>query len=122
MNKTVGQIIFFSSIVAIGVGTVILVKRMKSTDGGASVGGKENFDSLLVNLGNIKPSHDAVSIKFNNNQNLANFFNNNRLAIYKGKDLVDKGTYSNGGKVIKMDSGKSANGSSVYDNLETVIK
>ena len=123
MNKTVGKIVFFTSLAAIATGIVLLVKRLNEDDSEDGSSGKQNFDALVKNLGTgVSAKDGVVSIQFNNKQNLANFYNNNRIAVFKGKELLGKGTYMNGGKTINMDNGKSATGASIYTNLNTIVQ
>lgn len=87
---------------------------------GSSEKPKNNFDSLINNLGaNVKPSKDnIVKVAFNKGNNFAQFYTNNRVVIFDAnKKIVAKGTYSDGGKTIKMDSGKNISSGSVWQNL-----
>lgn len=100
-----------------GIGYYFLVYKKK--DG-------NNFEDLLINLGStVKPNKDnIVSVKFNADKNLAQFYTNNRVVIFDNatKKVLNKGTYSDGGKTINMDDGKSANTNSVWGNLLEIIK
>lgn len=51
------------------------------------------------------------------------FFNNGRYFINKSSDKkeVQRGSYKLGGRIMKSDSGKSASGSSVFTNLNTLL-
>ena len=100
-----------------GLGYYFLVYKKK--DG-------NNFENLLTNLGtNVKPNKDnVVSVKFNADKNLAQFYTNNRVVIFDNatKKVLNKGSYSDGGKAINMDDGKSAYTDSVWGNLLEIIK
>ncbi len=102
----------------VGLGYYFLVYTKK-------VGKSDNFKSLLENLGStVKPNKDNVVItKFDGGKYLAQFYTNNRVVIFDSANkLLNKGTYSNGGKVINMDDGKSAYTDSVWQNLLDVVK
>lgn len=94
-----------------------LVSYKKSTK---SNSGEDDFELVKANLGGkFDDSNDVAITKFNNDKNIAQFYKNNRLAIFDAntKKLLKKGSYSNGGKVIKMDGGSELTNSSVWTNL-----
>ncbi|HWY11579.1 MAG TPA: hypothetical protein VN026_09655 [Bacteroidia bacterium] len=81
---------------------------------------QSSFGDLIANLGTaIKPSKDNILvIPFSNNKNFAQFYTNNRLIIFDAnKKVVTKGSYSDGGKSIVLDSGQTINSNSVWKNL-----
>jgi hypothetical protein len=93
----------------------------KDKEGGAT--NQENFDKVVSNLGVPKNGTDFLKYYFNNKKNIFVFFNNNRMYIADDKDnIISMGSYSDGGKSIILDNGKSANGSSVWTNLLTLLK
>lgn len=51
------------------------------------------------------------------------FFNNGRYFINKSSDKkeVQRGSYKLGGRIMKSDSGKSASGSNIFTNLNTLL-
>lgn len=80
----------------------------------------DDFELVKANLGGkFDDSSDIAATKFNGDKNVAQFYKNNRLAIFDAntKKLLKKGDYSNGGKVIKMDGGTELTNSSVWTNL-----
>lgn len=83
----------------------------------------DNFQSLQTNL-NAKPDTQGVVVApFNEKKNFAQFYNNNRVVIFRAdKSIVVKGTYQNGGKLITLDNGKEIEGGSVWGNLLQTIK
>jgi len=84
---------------------------------------KNNFNTLLANTG-IKVTKDNVlKVSFNNGKNFAQFYKNNRLIIFNQKnEIVVKGNYLDGGKVITLETGKEITGDSVFQNLLKTIK
>lgn len=85
--------------------------------------GNSNFKDLQKNLNANANSQGIIIIPFNSQKNKAQFYDNNRVVFFDDKDVViAKGSYSDGGKTITLDSGKSVTGSSVYTNLINVIK
>jgi hypothetical protein len=86
------------------------------SDGGTI--NEDNFDKVALNLGVSKNGKDYLSYLFNGKKNTFVFYNNNRMLITDDKgNLISMGTYSDGGKSIVLDNGKSVNGSSVWTNL-----
>lgn len=89
---------------------------------------KANFQKLATNLGVSIPSNNIIKVKFLDKFQ-ANFFDNNRVAIYKlssaGQPSGDpmKGTYSNGGLTILRDKdGSQITTNSTYQTLANTVK
>jgi hypothetical protein len=82
-----------------------------------------NFDKVASNLNVKKNGADYLgAYYFNNKKNTFVFYNNNRMYIGDDKaNVISMGTYSDGGKSIVLDNGKSAKGDSVWTNLETLL-
>lgn len=81
---------------------------------------QNNFNDVKKNLGlNISSKGNVVSVKFNGGKNQADFYNNDRVIISTvGKSgVLKKGIYSNGGKTIFIDGGKTITSGSVWGNL-----
>lgn len=120
-NNAKGAIAVGITFGVVGLAYYFLV--YKKQNGGSSV---DNFNSLQDNLGFPKTKFDSVTVKFNEGKNVADFFKNNRVWIYNlNKDVKSNakaGTYSDGGKTIKLDSGKEINSGSVFSNLLQTIK
>lgn len=86
-------------------------------------GEKSNFKSLQDNIGLNPNDDDIVIAPFNDKKNFAQFYNNNRVVIFNSdKNVVVKGSYSEGGKTIKLDNGKEVSSGSVWTNLLNAIK
>jgi hypothetical protein len=83
----------------------------------------DNFNQVQSNLSVNANANGIVSVKFNGNKNVANFYNNNRVIIGTvGKSgYLKKGTYSNGGKTIVLDGGKTITSGSVWQNLNSTL-
>jgi hypothetical protein len=84
------------------------------------VSGSDNFEAVKANLGGkFDDSSDVAITKFNSDKNIAQFYKNNRLAIFDAntKSLLKKGNYSDGGRIIQMDGGSELTNSSVWTNL-----
>ncbi len=114
------------------------LERLKLGNEGDAIGGgsetqKENFEKLLVNTG-LKPTgkdsggKDVLTIKFNGDKNVADFYTNSRVWIYMlsptgAKSTPRKATYSDGGKTFLMDKdGSQITKSSVFATLLEAIK
>jgi hypothetical protein len=84
----------------------------------------DNFDKVASNLNVKKNGTDYLgAYYFNSKKNMFVFYNNNRMYIADDKgNVISMGTYSDGGKNIVLDNGKSANGDSVWTNLITLLK
>lgn len=129
MNKTLGQFIFFGSIIAIVTGVVIAYNRAndKGDTGAGGTGNNEsndaNFKVLLKNLGvEGKEKNGSVAVMFNGSKNTARFYNNGRFVIFSGKNELIKGRYENGGYTMTPDGEKMVNNSSVFTNLNLLVK
>jgi|LakMenEpi03Aug12_release.lakeMendotaPanAssembly.Ray.scaffolds.fasta_scaffold1177262_1 hypothetical protein len=123
MNKnTKGIIAVGITLGVVGLAYYFLVYKKDNSGGGSG----DNFNSLQDNLGFPKTKLDSVTVKFNDGKNVADFFKNNRVWIYNlNKDVKSNGkagTYSDGGKTIKLDSGKEIVSGSVFSNLLQTIK
>lgn len=85
----------------------------------------ENFNAVKVNLGNVKADKSGVVVvPFNVNKNTAQFYNNNRIMIFEknGGSPSMRGNYSDGGKKIVIDGGETVSGSSVWKNLNLLVR
>jgi len=81
----------------------------------------DNFNSLQTNLGLKANKDNVVIVPFNENNNKAQFYTNDRVIIFdKNNNIVAKGSYSNGGQTITLDNGKEYNGTA-WGNIEDVI-
>ncbi len=83
------------------------------------------IDAVLSNLGiSAKKVKDTVVAPFNSNKNFGIFYTNGRVIIFDTatKKRLIAGSYSNGGKTIKLDSGKTINSNSVWNNLGQTLK
>lgn len=83
------------------------------------------IDLVLSNLGaSAKKVKDTIMAGFNSNKNFAVFYNNGRVFIFDTatKKTVKSGSYSNGGKTIKLDSGKTISSNSVWQNILNTLK
>ncbi len=82
----------------------------------------DNYAQAQTNL-NVKAGKGGIVIPFNNKKNKAQFYDNGRIVIFNDKGaIVKKGTYSDGGKTIAIDNGKTVSSGSVFGNLLAVIK
>ena len=110
------------SLGVVGLAYYFLVHKSDS-DSGETVYYNDNFNSAVTNTG-LKPNKDGVLIvNFNDAKNFAQFYTNNRVIIFDAdKNVIARGTYSNGGKTIKLDSGKEITSGSVFGNLLQTIK
>lgn len=95
----------------VGLAYYFFIYRKKGSD-------NPNFEDLQTNMG-IKANKDNVVVApFNKGENLAQFYTNNRVIIFnKNKNVILKGSYSNGGTSITLDNGKEISGGSVWQNL-----
>jgi hypothetical protein len=119
-NNKKGIIVAAISLGVVGLAYYFLVHKSGSRESTSY----NNFDSLLSNTG-LKPNKGGVLIiPFNDKNNFAQFYTNDRVIIFNDadKNVLVKGTYSDGGKTIKLDSGKEITSGSVYYNLLQTIK
>jgi hypothetical protein len=125
-NNKKGIIAVAISLGVVGLAYYFLVARKKSflSDSEETVYYNDNFNSAVTNTGGLKPNKDGVLIvNFNDAKNFAQFYTNNRVIIFDAdKNIIARGTYSNGGKTIKLDSGKEITSGSVFGNLLQTIK
>ncbi len=127
---TKGQVIFGvgSALVVTGVVYFGFIKKMSNglTWYQGLTGGKgDNFGDLKKNLGDrISDKGTVVTVPFNSNKNQADFYNNGRVIIAKAgaTGYLVKGSYSDGGKTIVLDGGKTITSGSVWGNLLETIK
>jgi hypothetical protein len=82
-----------------------------------------NYEDVQKNVG-LSGDSEKLAVVFNGGKNQATFWNNDRVFFspYGLPDIISKGTYSNGGKTIVLDSGKKIESSSVWANLLNAIK
>lgn len=115
-NNTKGLIVAGASLLLLGAAYYFLVYKKNDEE-------DTNFKSLQDNIG-LKPNFENIVIApFNDKKNYAQFYNNNRVIIFNAdKQIVVKGSYSEGGKTIKLDNGKEVSSGSVWANLLNVIK
>jgi hypothetical protein len=89
--------------------------------------------NIMAKVDTVHPQNKegVVTMLFNGGKNTAQFFYNNTFAIFEGTGATAKsiatGTYSNGGKDIKIDAGakkgkNSVNAKTVAEALMQVIK
>ena len=88
-----------------------------------------NFELVQKNLYSPATFTDAqyIIVKFNDGKNQATFWSNDRVFFSGPLGIITKGTYSNGGKTIVLDStlptsGKKIEGPSVWTNISNAIK
>jgi hypothetical protein len=118
-SNTKGIITVGVALGVVGLAYYFLVHNRTQESGSDSI----NFNSLLSNTG-LKPNQSGILIiPFNDSKNSAQFYNNNRIFIFDAdKNVVAKGTYSDGGKSIKLDSGSKIASGSVFSNLLKIVK
>ena len=63
----------------------------------------------------------GINVVFNGGKNNAVFYTNSRVVIFQGKNVLKKGSYLFGGKIITIDGGKTVNSESVFSNLTSLI-
>ena len=84
---------------------------------------KNNFNSILTNTGLKANKDNVLVVSFNSGKNFAQFYKNNRVIIFNQKsEIVVKGNYLDGGKIITLETGKEITGDSVFQNLLKTIK
>jgi hypothetical protein len=103
-----GLLIFGSVLILSGVGVWAYGRWGKHSDGNA------NFDSVLKNLGVSADKNGVASVKFNSGENIANFYSNGRVVVFKGTTELAKGSYSNGGSTITLDGKAPITEKTVY--------
>ncbi len=105
-------------------------KKFFTDAGNTDFGGlADNFSKAQTNL-NVKPNKDnVIVVPFNidgttkTNKNVAQFYDNNRIYILTNTGgVVKKGNYSDGGKTISLEGGKTITSGSVYGNLLETLK
>lgn len=126
MNQnTKGAIAVGITLGVVGLAYYFLVYRKEN--GGSddsSDSDDSNFKAIQDNLGVKSSSSGIVSVKFNEGKNTADFYKNNRVVIGKigTSGYLVKGSYSDGGKEIKLDNGKEIVSGSVFGNLLQTLK
>ena len=86
---------YFLPVVLIGISAYVYFKYKKTSD-------KENLENASKFLG-IPIKNEKVVVKFNNNQNFANFQKNGILTIYDSKgSAIFNATYENGGQINQI--------------------
>lgn len=114
-NNTKGLIVAGISLGLLGLGYFLVYKKGKS--------GNKNFTSLQDNLGLTANNENVVIAPFNDKKNTAQFYTNDRVVVFNSdKNVVVKGSYSDGGKTIKLDNGKEITSGSVWENLLKTVK
>lgn len=118
-SNTKGAIVVGLALGAVGLAYYFLVYKKDES----AYDQFDNFKSLQNNIG-LKPNNDDVVIApFNDKKNFAQFYKNNRVIIFdSNKNILAKGSYSNGGYNITLDNGKEISSNSVWDNLLQTIK
>jgi hypothetical protein len=120
MDKNTKAIITLTGLLGL-IGLVYYFVNKKEEGEGQSEN-LDNFNQAQERLG-IKPTNDVIIVKFNQGNNTAQFYTNNRLIIFdKNLKVIKSGVYQNGGLDITLDDGTEISGSSVYGNLLKTIK
>jgi hypothetical protein len=125
MNQnTKGAIAVGITLGVVGLAYYFLVYRKKNGGSDDSNSDDSNFKAIQDNLGVKSSSSGIVSVKFNEGKNTADFYKNNRVVIGKigTSGYLVKGSYSDGGKGIKLDNGKEIFSGSVFGNLLQTLK
>jgi hypothetical protein len=88
-------------------------------------GGGSNFSLLTKAIGNIsKNTKDGLdaTIQGANTNYVFRFYTNGRLFIYKGSKELHRGSYSDGGKRIIIDKGRTFSGGGASVNITDIVK
>jgi hypothetical protein len=113
-------------------GTIMYIKNRQSddstetpdTDSNKPTKSKPSSDlnSLAKSL-NAKVSNNVVTVQFNSKKNTIQFYSNGRFSINDSttKKLIKKGTWSDGGKKLTPDGGKTISSGSVWSSIEKTI-
>ncbi len=81
-----------------------------------------NYDSLLANEPKARVVGDFAKLDLGDGTS-ASFYQNNRFYIFNAKkEWLKKGTYTNGGRKVVTDDGKTAEGNDVVSNMLKVKK
>ncbi len=83
------------------------------------------IDSVVANFGvSSTKVKDGVLVPFNSKKNYAVFYTNGRVVFFDtaSKKRIKAGSYLDGGKTIKLDSGKVISSSSTWANLLNTLK
>lgn len=119
-SNTKGAIVVGLALGAVGIAYYFLVYKKKDDSAYEQF---DNFKSLQNNIGAKANNEDIVAVKFNDKNNSAQFYKNNRVVIFdSNKKIVVKGSYSNGGYNMTLDNGKEISSNSVWSNLLQTIK
>ncbi len=78
------------------------------------------------NLGNgslYDAKNDSTTAYFDGSKYFATFYNNKRFFIFRASDngWLKKGSYSNGGRTLVVDGGKTISSSSIWKNLNDAL-
>ena len=88
----------------------------------------ENQISLKANLGGnskiVGKDNDIIKATFGGGKYFAQFYSNNRIVLFNAstKNSIRRGSFSNGGKSVRMDNGVVAESGSVWANLANAVK
>lgn len=100
------------SLAVLGIVAYYLYKKNKK------IVGSDNYNLVLVNEPTAQVVGDAIKVKIDADT-FAQFYKNNRVILFKGKTLLKKGTYFNGGRIIQADgSQKVIKSNDVIENLK----
>jgi hypothetical protein len=84
--------------------------------------GVDNYNLVLAYEPTAKVLGDIIKVKIDN-ERFAQFYTNNRFFIFKGKTALGKGTYLDGGRVLKSDDGKKdIKGKDIIQNLKNYLQ
>jgi cytoskeletal protein RodZ len=74
--------------------------------------------------GGYDAKNDRTNVTYDGKKYQATFYNNNRFFIFRTSDnaWIKKGSYSNGGKTLVVDGGKTFTSNSVWTNLQNAVK
>ena len=112
-------------------GTIMYIKNRQNedvtetpSDSNKPTKSKPSLDlnSLAKSL-NSRVSNNIVIVPFNSKKNTIQFYSNGRFSINDSttKKLIKKGTWSDGGKKLTPDGGKTISSGSVWANIEKTI-
>jgi hypothetical protein len=82
-----------------------------------------NYLAIKYFLKGIASESNGILIcSFNYSKNKAQFYNNNRVFIFdEGNKIFAKGSYSNGGRKIILDSGITFESNDIIENLTKTL-
>jgi len=111
-------------------GTIMYVKNRQfeevkeAPDTSKSTKPKPSLDlNSLAKALSAKVINNIVTVTFNSKKNKIQFYSNGRFSINDSttKKLIKKGTWSDGGKKLTPDGGKTISSGSVWSNIENTI-